>query len=721
MPKTKKPLKRWFDLVASKDDNAPIKLYLYGNIGMWEIKAQDMVTALAPHAGKDIELRILSSGGSVAEGQAIHAALEDHDGKVTGIIDSVCASIASYIAMACDELYIRKGSQIMIHECRGGLHGTASKIRENLKRFDDVDTAMAEAIAEKSGKKVEDVRADITKDYWLKGQEAVDYGICDGLYEKGKEVKASFSASTPTAEEVKALSEPTAELLQEYDAPSELIAMYEPQQPVKPANPQPAEPEANQENDMTPEQIAALAAQVAEKLKANPTAQAPAALTAENLTPEIVAQITAQIEQAEKDRSDGIKAVFESQKDRDGIRAVLEACIADKSVTVEGAKDRLIMALCGAPSPEAGKDTPAPVVGKDTDTKAKHLGQIEAALHHKMGAENVEIEATNPYRYLDAKASIRSYFNAVGNLEAAGMIDNDLVAFAFNNGAGSGDLAPIFERGIKRIIRDNESKFKPWIQEVVTRQAMDIGKANLLLKTRDVTAPRVKNEHGEFAQIKLGADKEVCWLGTQGYEIQVSRELIMADDLGFIGTEVAKYVRRCSMVPQQTLIEMLKKNAPLDDGLPIFHEDRGNLVESPSCDAIAIDEMAGNMKDMTTNQGEDLGLSPKVLLTSGRAENTQKALLKTEIIEDKPNIAYDAVEKVIGTGQLAKAQKQFVIADPMTITGILEGYNSQAKGVQLETKEVWKSDGATFRIYIDSVVMVRDPRALQAWHYKKAA
>ena len=689
MPRANKPANKWFDLVAASNGE-PTKIYLYGNIGLYDIEAQDMIEALKPHAGEDIFLHVLSRGGSVFQGQAIYAALTDHKGKITGVIDSVCASITSFIIQACDEIYIRPFAQVMIHECRGGASGTADELRTTAAMYDEVNASMAEAIATKSGKNVEDVRNDMRTDFWLRGQAAVDYGICDGLY-GSDEPKQSLFDSEITAENIDTFTIPTAELLQAVSAPSELVAMYGNPKSAKTAPPQ--TPNAEGKTQMTEEEKKALKAQ-------------------------LKSELLAELESEEGQRSDGITALFAAYADKAGVKELQASCLGDKAVSVENAKDRLIALLA---NPTASQQTtPAPVVNGDVNPNASKLEELEAALHHKMGAENVEISAKNPYRFLDAKSAIRSYYSAAGDLEQANRPDQELIAFGFNNGTGSGDLAPIFERGIKRIIRDEESKFKPWIHNVVTRMPMDIGRANVLLKSADTKAPRVKTEHGEFAQIKLEASREVVWLATEGYEISVTRELIMADQLSFIKTEVSKYVYRCSLVPQMNLINMLKTNANLADNEPIFHTKFENLVESAEFDAAAIDSMSGSMKDMTTKGGEDLGLTPKYLLTSGRGESKAKALISTDIIDNKPNVAYEAFETVIGTGQLAKANKCFGFADPHSLTGIIEGYNEQAQGVQFETKEGWKSDGATFRIYIDSVVQIRDRRALQAWHKKSA-
>src|SRR6188508_455402 len=72
-------------------------LYLYDDIGGYDgISAKDVANALREIPGKPVDVHINSGGGSIFEADAIHNALRRHDATVTGYIDGIAASAASY-------------------------------------------------------------------------------------------------------------------------------------------------------------------------------------------------------------------------------------------------------------------------------------------------------------------------------------------------------------------------------------------------------------------------------------------------------------------------------------------------------------------------------------------------------------------------------------------------------------------------------------------------
>lgn len=80
-------------------------------------------------------------------------------------------------------------SRIMIHQPLGGARGQASDIeieaREILKIKDELYTILAN----NTGKTMDQIRNDADRDYWMKGQEAVDYGMVDSIVSSKKAAK----------------------------------------------------------------------------------------------------------------------------------------------------------------------------------------------------------------------------------------------------------------------------------------------------------------------------------------------------------------------------------------------------------------------------------------------------------------------------------------------------------------------------------------------------
>ncbi|NGZ17982.1 Clp protease ClpP [Vibrio aestuarianus] len=670
----------YFRIVAAMGVSEPVKVYLYGDIAWYDIDAAAMLEALAPHAGRDIELHILSDGGDVFYGQAIYAALKDHNGKITGIIDSVCASISSFIAMACDELLIRPFAQIMIHECRGGNPwATVDEKLAEIEMMRGINDAMAEAFAAKSGKAVDDVKADMKSDFWLKGQSAVDYGLCDGLYGDDMDA-ASASEFIASSDGFRPLTN-----LETLNAPKELIALFgESKTPNKPT-PTAKKPESNPMTE--PERLKAIADYKAEQ----------------------------------KTRRDAIGAAFRPHLKKQGVNALLNKCMDDEDCDITSANLQLTAVLDAVKTDE---DTPTPTEGGDAKVKAaqqarKYLAQI---IHTKMLAK-VDVEKENPYQWTDSVTALRMAMKDAGHGEViAGMHPRKLVAMAFDNSMT--DFSDIFEEGIKLIVQEHAADNPEWYLPFVRKVPMDFGRANNLLKSKDKESLKLRTENGEFIKAKLEASKESVWLDSYGLEITISRELFQSDNLGYINGEIADFMRIANMLPQELLLGILQENTTLEDDEPIFAPKFKNLFDG-ALDAAKLAEMRGAFIDTQTNadsktkKKRSLGLRPEAILTSGAEESRVKALMSAPMIDNKPNVAYEAFANTLADGMLAGTGKAFSFAKGMS-PGIIQGYNKDDDGVQVEQKQEWRSDGMVVRIWLDIAMQVVNRRMFQC-HQTAAA
>jgi len=130
--------------IKAKGERAELRIY--GDIGQsWDedesTDARTVAEALDSVRG-DIDVRINSFGGSVADGLAIFNALKRHQGRVTTHIDGVAYSIASLIAMAGDEVRMAANAMLMVHAPWGMALGNAPEMREMADILDKHADAM---------------------------------------------------------------------------------------------------------------------------------------------------------------------------------------------------------------------------------------------------------------------------------------------------------------------------------------------------------------------------------------------------------------------------------------------------------------------------------------------------------------------------------------------------------------------------------------------------
>lgn len=168
---------------APPTNGANGQIHLYDAIGGWDgIQAIDVVNALAGMTG-DMDLFINSGGGSIFDGLAIKNAIDGYTGgKKTAYIDGVAASAASFIAMAADEVVMRDGAVLMVHDGAGIAIGTADDMRDLADVLDMLSDNIAKMYARKTGGTAAEWREIMRDgDTWYNAEEAVSAKLADRM------------------------------------------------------------------------------------------------------------------------------------------------------------------------------------------------------------------------------------------------------------------------------------------------------------------------------------------------------------------------------------------------------------------------------------------------------------------------------------------------------------------------------------------------------------
>jgi len=131
----------------------------------------------------DIWLYINSPGGSVTAGMAIYDTMQFVDCDVATVCLGLAASMGQFLLTsgATGKRYTLPNARIMMHQPSAGLRGQAADIAIQAEQHVYTKRRMAELIAEHSGKSVEQILADSERDRWFTSEEAVEYGLCDGV------------------------------------------------------------------------------------------------------------------------------------------------------------------------------------------------------------------------------------------------------------------------------------------------------------------------------------------------------------------------------------------------------------------------------------------------------------------------------------------------------------------------------------------------------------
>lgn len=129
----------------------------------------------------DIFLYINTPGGSVTAGMAIYDTMQYVKPDVATMVVGMAASMGSILLAggAKGKRYALPNSRVMIHQILGGAQGQASDIEIHAKEILSWKKQLNEILALHTGHKIDKIEKDADRDFFLKAEEAKDYGLID--------------------------------------------------------------------------------------------------------------------------------------------------------------------------------------------------------------------------------------------------------------------------------------------------------------------------------------------------------------------------------------------------------------------------------------------------------------------------------------------------------------------------------------------------------------
>ena len=134
---------------------------------------------------KDIHLYINSPGGSIYAGLAIYDAMQFIRPDVQTICYGIAMSMGSLLLAggASGKRLALPNSRILIHQPSGGFEGPATDIEIHAREVLALRSRVDEIYARHTGQELERVHADMERDRYFTGAEAVAYGLVDRVIE----------------------------------------------------------------------------------------------------------------------------------------------------------------------------------------------------------------------------------------------------------------------------------------------------------------------------------------------------------------------------------------------------------------------------------------------------------------------------------------------------------------------------------------------------------
>ena len=135
----------------------------------------------ADDAKKDIFFYINSPGGSVYDAMAIYDTMQYVTNDIQTVGIGMQASAAAFLLSSGTKgkRFLLPESTVMVHQPSSGTRGKVTDMEIDLKESLRVKQRLNEIMAANTGQKVEKIKDDMERDYWMTAAEALKYGLVD--------------------------------------------------------------------------------------------------------------------------------------------------------------------------------------------------------------------------------------------------------------------------------------------------------------------------------------------------------------------------------------------------------------------------------------------------------------------------------------------------------------------------------------------------------------
>ena len=140
---------------------------------------------------KEIFLYINSPGGSITDGLGIVDTMNYIKCPVSTICVGLAASFGAVLLANGEKgkRFATPNSEILIHQPLiggqgGGISGQATEIKIHADHMIRTREKLNKLLSEKTGQSIETIERDTERDHYMTAQEALEYGLIDGIMDK---------------------------------------------------------------------------------------------------------------------------------------------------------------------------------------------------------------------------------------------------------------------------------------------------------------------------------------------------------------------------------------------------------------------------------------------------------------------------------------------------------------------------------------------------------
>jgi hypothetical protein len=279
--------------------------------------------------------------------------------------------------------------------------------------------------------------------------------------------------------------------------------------------------------------------------------------------------------------------------------------------------------------------------------------------------------------------------------------------------SNSSDFAIILEGTNRRILLEAyRNTPDTWRQFCAVGSVSDFREYKRL-RTGTLSDLEVLRENGEYRMKRItDADYEKVSVTTKGNMINISREMIINDDLNAfvrLTTELGRAAKRSIENDVYASLLANSGNGPLlVDGKSIFHADHNNIATAGVLSETTLDAariLMGLQKDKDSN--DFLDFNPSILVINRAQGNIARRLnnaqysLDPDAANQTPNLVNGLFNTIVDSPRIPTDAQFYMFCDP-AIEAVLEvNFLNGQQEPYMESREGWYQDGLEWKVRLD--------------------
>lgn len=307
-------------------------------------------------------------------------------------------------------------------------------------------------------------------------------------------------------------------------------------------------------------------------------------------------------------------------------RTDLTRAAIDGNVTVDAFRAQLFDQMVGSQAPVNGNTR----VQVGTDATEVTRAAMTEALSYGLGVRVPEAGPSEAARQFMGRGVIDLAAESInyrgGRILNARQIDEILTRASHS----TSDFPAIFENALNRTLEGRYALAQPTFKAFARQRNYRDFRPHTSVSVGDFPMLQKVLEAGEIKAGTFGEGKETTQAFSYARRIQITRQMLINDDLGAIADLLSSYGGTVALFEEITFYS-LAFNANLADNKAVFHADHGNLAGAGT--AIDVDNIglgrAAMGKQKSTDKNPLLSNSPRFLLTGPDKSTEAEKLLAT--------------------------------------------------------------------------------------------